>query len=181
MNEFTAFMNNKLISNSSWLISLFSLVIIWQFASCSNLTRKNGTDAEDEKYKSTIHQKPPGSFSDTLYVNFAAAIFYNPDSIQLEKIKAITDTMVFQSIIHDCFYQMRNSRNILRQNWPNIRIVEISNVRYIFFKQAGGRNEIIDLDAQNDPCGIFIFDGNKKARLADMMNIETELGFYFSD
>lgn len=135
----------------------------------------------NDEYKDTMHRKPAATFSDTIIIDFPVAVFYNPDSTQLGKIKAITDTMVFQSIIHDCFYQMRNSRIVLQQNWPNIRIVEISNVRYIFFKQAGGRNEMIDLDAQNDPCGIFIFDGNKKARLADMMNIETELGFYFSD
>lgn len=135
----------------------------------------------NDEYKDTMHRKPAATFSDTIIIDFPVAVFYNPDSTQLGEIKAITDTMVFQSIIHDCFYQMKNSRIVLQQNWPNIRIVEISYVRYIIFKQAGGRNEMIDLDAQNDPCGIFIFDGNKKARLADMMNIETELGFYFSE
>jgi hypothetical protein len=39
---------------------------------------------------------------------------------------------------------------------------------------------VIDLNTQNDPCGIFIFDGHKKAKLADMTNIDSELGFYFS-
>jgi hypothetical protein len=28
-------------------------------------------------------------------------------------------------------------------------------------------------------CGIFLFDGKKEPELADMMNIDTALGFYF--
>ena len=54
-------------------------------------------------------------------------------------------------------------------------------VRYILFEPADGRNECIDLDSLNDPCGILIFDRNKEARLVDMTNIDTELGFYFAD
>lgn len=181
MNEFPAFINNRLNSNSSCLISLVFLVIILPFVSCTNSTRQQGADEENDKFKNTIHRKPPGSFADTITIDFPAAVFYNPDSIQLKKIKAIVDSMVFQSITHDCYYQMKNARNGLQKNWPGIIIVEIRNVRYIFFKQAGGGNEVIDLDAQNDPCGVFIFDGNKKALLADMMNMESELGFYFSD
>ena len=38
----------------------------------------------------------------------------------------------------------------------------------------------IDLNTQNDPCGILLFDGRQAPRLVDMTNIETELGFYFS-
>ena len=180
MNELPAFMNNKLNSNSSWLISLFFLVISLQFVSCSNSVRQNKEDAVNDEYIDTIPSKPAATFTDTIIIDFPAAVFYNPDSLQLQKIKAITDTMVFQSIIHDCLYQMRNSRNILRQNWPKIKIVEISNVRYIVFKPVNGMNECIDLNTKNDPCGIFIFDGHKKARLVDMTNIESELGLYFS-
>lgn len=180
MNELPSFMNNRLNSNSSCLISLVFLVISLPFVSCTNSTRQQGADEENDKFKNTIHRKPPGSFTDTISIDFPAAVFYIPDSIQLEKIKAITDTMGFQSITHDCYYQMKNSRNVLKKNWPNIKIVEIRNARYIFFMQAGGGKEIIDLDSQNDPCGVFIFDGNKQALLADMMNIDSELGFYFT-
>lgn len=173
-------MKNKLSGSSRWCF-LFFLVVTVLFVSCSNSTRHHRTNAGNSDYKDTIHRKPPGSFSDTITIDFPTAVFYNPDSLQLEKIKAITHTMVFESNMHDCFYQMKYSRNVLQQNWPKIKIVEIRNVRYILFKPADGRNECIDLNTQNDPCGIFIFDGRKKARLVDMTNIDSELGFYFSD
>ncbi|MGE5107689.1 MAG: hypothetical protein ACM3H8_09100, partial [Sphingobacteriales bacterium] len=79
-----------------------------------------------------------------------------------------------------CYYQMRYSRIILQKYWPKIKIVEIRNVRFILFKLANGSRDIIDLNKQYDPCGVFLFDGHKKAQLADMTNIDTELGFYFS-
>ena len=109
-----------------------------------------------------------------------SAVFYNPDSLQWEKIKAITDTMIFESTVHDCFYQMRNARNSLQKNWPEIKMVEVSNARWIRFRLLNGTSEYIDLDTLNDPCGILLFDGHKKPRLVDMMNIDTELGFYFT-
>ena len=151
------------------------------YVSCSNSTRQHTIETRTNDYNDTIRRKPPSSFSDTIAIDFPAAVFYNSDSLQLEKIKAITDTMVFESTMHDCFYQMRYSRNVLQQNWPKIKIVQIRNGRYILFKPDSGRNECIDLNMQNDPCGIFLFDGRKKARLIDMTNINSELGRYLAD
>jgi len=180
MEALLALMKNKLLDSNKWWF-LFLVMITILFSSCSNSDRQNKAGAVNDEYKDTILRKPPATFTDTIIIDFPAAVFYNPDSLQLEKIKAITDTMIFESTVHDCFYQVRNSRKVLQQSWPKIKIVEVKNVRYILFKQAGGGLEYIDLNDKNDPCGIFIFDGNKKARLADMMNIETELGFYFTE
>ena len=88
--------------------------------------------------------------------------------------------MIFESSIHDCFYQMKYSRNVLQRSWPEIKIVEIRNVRFVLFIFKNGNKECIDLNTKNDPCGIILFDGNKQAKLADMTNIDSELGFYFS-
>ena len=179
MNEFPEFMKKKFISKR-WLWFLFFPMISLLSVSCSNSTRQHGTDTETHDYKNTIRRKPPGSFSDTITIDFPAAVFYSPDSLQLEKIKAITDTMIFGSTFHDCFYQMRNSRIVLK-HYPHIKIIEVKKARYLLFEKNGSEIESIDLDTKDDPCGIFIFDGNKKPRLVDMMNINSELGFYFSD
>jgi hypothetical protein len=149
--------------------------------SCSDSPRQASQDRNEIENKEAAKSKPAGSYSDTVKINLPSAVFYTPDSLQLEKIKAITGTMIFESTLHDCYYQMRYSRNSLQKNWPKIKIVEIRNVRYILFQPADGRNECIDLNTLNDPCGILLFDGHKKARLADMTNIDSELGFYFSE
>ena len=172
-------MKNKQIDNSRRSFLFFAMITMVS-VSCSNSVRHNKAGALNDD-KNTMLRKPPATFTDTIIIDFPAAVFYNPDSLQHEKIKAITDTMIFKSMVHDCFYQMRNSRNSLQKNWPEIKIVEVRDAGFILFKPANGMNECIDLNKQNDPCGIFLFDGNKKALLVDMMNIDSELGFYFSE
>jgi hypothetical protein len=130
--------------------------------------------------KCSVKNKPPSSFSDTIKINFPSAVFYNPDSLQLEQIKAITDSVIFDGTMHDCFYQMRNARAVLKQYYPGIKITEVKNVRYLLFEKKGGEREYIDLNTKNDPCGIFLFDSKRNAKQADMTNIESELGLYFS-
>jgi len=155
---------------------LACLSMVFLSLSCSDYPGQRDNTQSDKRQKS----KPASSYSDTVTINAASAVFFNPDSLQLEKIKLITDTMIFESTVHDCFYQMRNARNSLKKNWPGIKIVELKNTRWIRFRVLEGKDEYIDLDTVNDPCGILLFDGHKKASLVDMMNIDTELGFYFS-
>ena len=89
--------------------------------------------------------------------------------------------MIFESTMHDCFYQVRNSRNILQKSYKHLQIVEVSTARYVVFEKVNGEMEYLDLDTKNDPCGLFLFDGKKSHRWVDMTNIETELGFYFGN
>ena len=163
----------------SWGCFLFFLLSFILYVSCSNSPRNLTSDAGEKDYKDTIKRKPPSSFSDTITIDFPAAVFYNPDSLQIEKLKAITDTMVYESTMHDCFYLMKNSRFVLKKYYPHIKILEVKNARYLLFKMAGGEKEYIDLNTKNDPCGIFIFDSKKASQQVDMANIDSELGFYF--
>ncbi|HEY6503816.1 MAG TPA: hypothetical protein VIZ28_07580 [Chitinophagaceae bacterium] len=155
---------------------LLSMIFIF---SCADTPRPAGQQEgkEDRKPSKT---KPASSYPDTIIINSPSAVFYTPDSLQLEKIKAITEPAIFESTMHECFYQMRNSRIVLKQYYAGIRIIEVKNARYLLFTRQNGKKEYIDLDAQNDPCGIILFDTRKAPRPADMTNIETELGFYFS-
>jgi hypothetical protein len=124
-------------------------------------------------------RKPPSSFSDTLIIRVSAAVFYNPDSIQLQKIKEMVTKNEYESSIHDCYYQMRNARNLIKQSWSGIHIIETSTNRYLVFVKADKTKTVIDLNIIGDTCGIILFDGKKEPELADMMNIDTALGFYF--
>jgi len=148
--------------------------------SCTHTPGKNTNNKEAEKvYTDTIHRKPPSSFSDTVYVQFPSAVFYAPDSLQLEKIKAVNNRTIIESMMHENFYQMRNSRIVLKQNYPHIKIIE-TNARYLLFKKTAGNSEFIDLNTKNDAWGLIVSDGKKVPQLLDMTNIDTELEFYFS-
>ena len=153
----------------------YLIIALLVFASCSG----NGQAVPANK-KQKSKSKPSSGFSDTIRISFPAAVFYNPDSLQLEKIKAGTDSMIYESMIHDCFYQMRNARSVLKQYYPQVEIVLVSNARFLLFNKKAGEKECIDLDANNDPCGIYLTDGNQSPRFTDMTNIDTELGLYFT-
>jgi len=123
--------------------------------------------------------KPGSSLSDTVRIQYPSAVFYHPDSLQLQKIAAITNTMVFKSTMHEFFYQMRYSRIALKKYYPHIKIIEVMKARWLLFEKKDGTKECIDLDAKNDTEGLFVFDGKSEPRLLDMTNIETELRYYF--
>lgn len=135
------------------------------------------TQASQQEHK--VLSKPPASCTDTLVAQNRVAVFFNPDPGQLEKIRTINDTMVFESMTHDCYYQMNNARLLMKQNWPDIKIIESSNARFLKFTRKDKSSTCIDLNTINDMCGIVLFDGTHDPLLIDMMNVDTELERYF--
>ncbi len=158
----------------------FSLIILMPAFSCNHNSPNQSGKIDIKKINYLTPQKPGSSFTDSIIIDSPSAVFYNPDSLQLKKIKAITDTGVFKSTMHEFFYQQRNAQNVLKKYYPGIKITETKNARYIIFKIARGAAKKIDLDLNNDACGLFIFDGHKLPELVDMTNIDSQLGFYFS-
>lgn len=168
------------LSNCRPLLSglLLSLIYV-SMLSCSQPAKKNIPEAITPEHMDSIRRKPPSSFSDTLTIHYPSAVFYNPDSLQLLKIKEKTAKNEYETDIHNCFYQMRNARIVLKKYWPQIHIIETSKNRYLLFVKADKSKIFIDLDNKGDMCGLLLFDGKKEPELADMMNIETAMRFYF--
>mgnify|MGYP003449341167 CR=1 FL=1 len=164
-----------------WYGPVYLVPVILFLFSCSgsgnNSNNSNPATARGKKFEAK--DKPPSSFSDTVTINFPAAVFYHADSLQLEKIRAITDSGVFETTMHEYFYQMNYSRIVLKNNWPKIKIVEIKDARFILFTLDDGTNECIDLNKIDDPYGVIIFNRKKKSERVDMTNIDTGLYFYF--
>jgi hypothetical protein len=159
---------------------ILALLTFLLTVSCADSSQQTAKKNEGNSQVNKVRTKPPSSFSDTVTVDYPVAVFCHSDSIQLKKIKEVTDPMIFEGTMHDCFYQMRNSRNVLKQYYAKVKVKEVVKGRYILFKKSNGKAEIIDLNTKNDPCGLFIFDGQKSPLLVDMTNIDTDLGFYFS-
>jgi hypothetical protein len=159
-----------------WLIVPYLLLCY-----CSEPVIKDNLPQEKKSApKYGIIKKPVSSFNDTLIINAQAALFYNPDSIQMGKIKQVNEKIIFETIIHDCYYQMRNAHDVIKKYWPQLRIIESSKARYLLFVKKDKSKIRIDLNEKNDICGIFLFDGEKDPVLIDMPNVNTALGFYFS-
>src|SRR6476469_3608947 len=105
------------------LVSL-TLVCIC-FSSCR---MKN--DATKTKSEHLHLAKPGSTYPDTLEITTASAIFYQPDSIHLEKIRTVTDERIFKGSMHEFFYQQRNAHLFLKEYWPKLKIIEAKNIRY---------------------------------------------------
>lgn len=163
-------------------MAIYGIITLLLFAcSCSEISKKNNQQEIKSSKKKHLNIKKPGSsFSDTIIINTKSAVFYNPDSLQMEKIKAVNEKEIFATITHDCYYQMQNARLVLKKYWPQIRIIETSKARYLLFAKTNKSKICIDLNNKNDICGLFLFDRKKDPVLADMPNINTVLGFYFS-
>ncbi|WP_435352503.1 hypothetical protein [Emticicia sp. SJ17W-69] len=162
---------------NSPIIKIISILFLVCVIACKSKPKDS-----DEKKKIPFAvnlQKPQSSYSDTLLIDKPSAVFYNPDSVQLIKIEKINEKMVFESLKHDCFYQMRNARMVLKQYWPKIKIIESSKYQYLLFKKDDNTSVCIDLNTKNDICGILLFNQKKDPLLIDMMNIDTALDFYF--
>jgi hypothetical protein len=154
---------------------LISLILVCLCSSSCGI--KN--DVNNTRREHPHLTKPGSTYQDTLLVTNASAIFYQPDSIQLEKIRTVTDERIFKGSMHEFFYQQRNAHLFLKQYWPQLRIIEAKNIRYLQFIKADKHSEIIDLDKKNDAYGMFLFDPAKSALLIDMTNIETQVPDYF--
>ena len=176
-------MKQWLTNNKRVIYVATAFLILLSFLGCPGSGTSKKIESHEQKQPvplPVVYKKPPSGFRDTLFITCRSAVFYNSDSVQLEKIKAITEKKVYESNIHDCFYQMRNARMALKKYWHNVQITETSKARYLLFCKFDNSKICVDLNNYNDQCGLFLFDERKNPQLVDMMNIDTELGFYFS-
>ena len=158
-------------------IILFSAILFSCNEQKGNATKANAVTSQEPDHP----VKPPSSYTDTLQIDKEAAVFFSPDSLQLEKIKATTQKMNFESMTHESYYQMRNARIVLKKYRPGLTIMETSKCRFLNFHNRDGSRTCIDLDKKGDIWGIYFFTPGKEPELIDMMNIDTALGFYFKD
>jgi hypothetical protein len=154
-----------------------ALLPVFVLIACTNGHKRQ--PQQTAKAGEAVHAKPASGYTDTAVIKGRSAVFFWPGPHQWSQIQTVTDTMVFSSMQHDCFYQQRNARQVLRNYHPGVKIVETGAARLLHFRFNGGGGQWIDLDSLPDACGIFLFDGLQKPKPADMMNIDTELGFYF--
>lgn len=154
-------------------LSVAGLLVLF---SCGN--NEPGKKAGADPLTGNI-KKPASSFDDSLFVEAPGAIFYYPDSMQLEKMRSVTDSAVHESYLHESYYMMRNARRTIAESMPALQITDAKNVRYIVVQDSLNR-QVIDLDTKGDAFGIILVKKGLEARSIDMANITSELPAYFS-
>ena len=158
---------------------IYVFLVLSGAASCTSNSSTGDKVKNGSSSKQQVHTKPPSTFNDTMKIDFPSAVFYLPDSLQLEKIKELTDSTIFEAAMHEYFFQMKNARMSINRDWPRLKIVEAKNVRFLQLQGKNNDYTYIDLDTRGDSHGLILFQLGKKPHYADMMNIDTELGYYF--
>lgn len=156
--------------------NLFVLLIA--LAGCNEKKPVSNEQAKSEKEIVAV-KKPGTGYANTMMFDRPVAVFYQPDTAQLNKIRAITDPAIFNSMEHENFYLMRNARIVLKKYYPGLAIAEGKKTRFLVFKMNNRKTKCIDLNEKSDAYGLFIFNGEKDPKQVDMNNIDTELDFYF--
>lgn len=162
--------------NLQSLVCFISAVL---FFSCSE-NRQGDPEPKSTPVKTWYQNKPPAASPDTLKINSVAAVFYGPDSVQIQKIRSMADPGIFESKMHEYEYLIKTANSVIRTSFPRVEVIEAKNIRYLLFITADKKITCIDLDKNYDTYGLYVFDRQKAPQLVDMANTETDLGFYFS-
>lgn len=131
--------------------------------------------------KNNIIKKPGSTFQDTLALKGDVALIFNPDTLQLYKIKAVNKSNDYETMTHQAIYMIKNAKKVIKTYWPKLKLVETEKCRFLLFKKDDGTSVLVDLDEINDISGMLLFNGKKNPQVVDMMNIDTELYYYFND
>ena len=158
--------------------AFFCIAISCKGKIAADKKKMESPNSSDTKKKKQVFKKPPSTFQDTLKIDSEAAVFYSPDTLQLEKIEHQYDNAAFGSAEHEYFYMMRNARIVIKKMWPALKITDAEHYRYLLFIKNDGSKECIDLNKYDDMYGLFVFDGKKSPVPVDAMNVDTQVSFY---
>lgn len=148
-------------------------------ASRPNANNESNVMSNPNEHDPKNLKKPGSSYRDTLFIKEAAVVFYNPDSLQLIKIKEINIPMVYKSMVHEYYYQQKTAKTDLIHIWPKLKTYDITNYRFLVFLFKNNKDSIIDLDNINDISGIIIFNRVRPPEIVDMMNFVNDATYYF--
>ena len=115
-------MQNKKAVNMLFYVFILMIAVF----ACTSPTVNNGSEKHEK-----IQAKPPSTYQDTLKITASSAIFYVPDSMQLEKIRQLTEKRVFDGSMHEFFYQQRYAHLYFQKHWPRLMVIDAKNIRYL--------------------------------------------------
>ncbi len=91
------------------------------------------------------------------------------------------DPGVFEATMHEYDNQFKVSHIELAVQWKQVRVYEARQYRFLRFTREDGKNITIDLDGHGEPCGLYAFEPKKQPQSVDMMNVGTQLYYYFNE
>ena len=157
------------------------LLLFLTLSSCSTKTDKGKTDLPQTAVESsnTLEKKPlTVDNSDTLVIDRKAAVFYSPDTTQIERRKKEVGEDNFYAGADDYLNYMQTSQDFLDS--VNLPIVDAKDNKYLKFIRFDKVQNVVKMDTLPELWGIYLFNPSKKEKLVDMTMIDEEYKNYFN-
>ncbi|HJW16071.1 MAG TPA: hypothetical protein VJ499_03075 [Flavisolibacter sp.] len=114
---------------------------------------------------------------DTLTIDKKAAVFYQPDSMLMEKRMNQVGAEDFRKGADDYIYYINSSAEYLENQ--GLPVLDAKNRKYLKFIFEDRKEYVIKTDTLKELWGMFLFDPRKKPYAADMTIIEDEYKNYY--
>lgn len=155
------------------------LLLLSGAVACTHVDKKTMVDTATATTDSTalsIDQEVVIFNSDTLVVDRKAAVFYQPDSLQMEKrAKKVGED--FRIGADDDMYLMHLSYEFAESK--KLSILDIKGPKFLKFVYADKSHSFVKLDTLPALWGVYFFEPTKKPKEIDIANIEDEYDAYF--
>lgn len=115
--------------------------------------------------------------NDTLAINTKSAIFFQPDSLQMEKRMKQAGEDEFRAGADDYIYYINISAAYLEKQ--GLPVIDAKNKKFLKFLFADNSFQLVKLDTLPDLWGMYLFDPAKKPLYADIIEIENDYKSYF--
>jgi hypothetical protein len=143
------------------------------FISCSNDKEHKSPNTESREPPSIFH-KP--NDKDTILIDQESAVFYSPDTIQIEQRKAEVGEENFYIGADDYLWYLHESQQYLEKvNFPTIFV---EGKKILKFKSPN-KTTLIRLDSLRELWGVYLFKPGKAPYFADIVSMEQEFEKYF--
>jgi hypothetical protein len=170
--------------------SLHSLLLVLSLTVFSCTTSDKKQERKPGTLVSPTSTKPKGRIikngittetslleGDTLTIAKTAAVFYQPDSLQIQKrMKRVGETD-FRIGMDDYIYSVNTSVEFLQKQ--GLPVFDAKSKKYLKFVSPGKEAQIVRLDTLQELWGMYLFDPKKKPLAVDMTVIEDEYKNYY--
>jgi hypothetical protein len=141
-------------------------------ACAQNVKEKKNTKDSFTNSNSKLNENSIKSFQ----VKGRCAVFYSPDSIEIEHLKNKIGEDNFYGVVDDNNYYNSEAMKILESK--NIKII-ITDNRYIEFIKDNGQTTLLDKKSFEAKWGVILFDGKKEPLSVNPVEIAPDVEKYF--
>jgi len=153
----------------------FSLSIIL-LAACGGKADKKETTGTDTADKQPVTTAVSNN-ADTLVIDKNAAVYYIPDSNQMEKWKAKVGEQDFATIADDWSAYMNSSKEYLQTTV--LPVQDASGKKVLKFVKADKSVTLVGLDTLTNFWGYYLFSTSKEPEFVDIITMEDSYKKYF--